>query len=57
MGAAFLCAHAGIDNATIDKSAAYINASLRILRADAKAVVVAAAAAHKAAKVIVNQEE
>lgn len=54
MGAAFLCAHTGIDNATIDNSAAYINGWLRILKADKKAVVVAASAAQKATNLILG---
>lgn len=49
MGAAFLCGIAGIENVTLDNSAAYIEGWLRKLRHDKKLVIVAAAQAQKAA--------
>ena len=49
MGAAFLCGHCGIEQATVENSAAYINGWLRKLRDDHKLVVVAAAQAQRAA--------
>ena len=52
MGAAFLCAEAGIADARIDQSAAYIEGWLRRLRSDKRLVVVAAAQAQKAADFI-----
>jgi antirestriction protein ArdC len=45
MGAAFLCCHTGIENATIDNSAAYIASWLKALKNDPKMVVSAAAKA------------
>ena len=52
MGAAFLCGRAGIDTATLENSAAYINGWLEKLRKDPKVVVIAAASAQKAADYI-----
>jgi antirestriction protein ArdC len=52
LGAAFLCAEAGISNCTIDNSAAYLAGWLRVLRTDKRAVVLAAGAAAKAANLI-----
>jgi len=49
MGAAMLCGVAGIDNNTIENSAAYIGSWLRKLKDDKKLVVLAAAQAQKAA--------
>lgn len=54
MGAAFLCGHAGIDNATIDNSAAYIQGWLKALKDDKTLLVHAAAQAQKAAEYILN---
>ena len=48
MGAAFLCAFAGIENAVIDNSAAYIANWITSLQNDPKMVVQAAGAAQKA---------
>jgi antirestriction protein ArdC len=56
MGASFLCAHCGIEQATIDNSAAYIKGWLRKLRDDPKMVVSAAAQAQKAADFILGQK-
>ena len=52
MGAAFLCGHCGIENATLDNSAAYIDSWRRKLGQDPKLVVMAAAQAQKAADFI-----
>lgn len=48
MGAAFLCAHAGIDS-TLDHSASYINSWIRVLKGDSRLAVQAAGAAQRAA--------
>lgn len=54
MGAAFLCAVAGIDDPTIQNSASYINSWLRFLKSDPKALVVAGAQAQKASDFILG---
>ena len=54
MGAAFLCAIAGIDDPTIQNSAAYIRGWLRFLKSDPKALVIAGAQAQKAADFILG---
>lgn len=51
-GSAFCCATAGLDNSKIDDSASYIGGWLRALKADPKALVVAAAQGQKAADYI-----
>lgn len=56
MGAAFLCGHAGIENKTIDNSAAYIKSWLGRLKNDAKFVITAAAQAQKAVNYILNKK-
>lgn len=56
MGAAYLCGTCGIENKTIDNSAAYIKSWLRKLKDDVKMVVLAAAAAQKASDYILNKE-
>jgi len=56
MGAAFLCGHAGIDNATIDKSASYIGSWLAKLKDDKRLVVHAAANAQRAADFIIGRK-
>lgn len=48
MGAAYLCGYCGIDNATVDNSAAYLKGWLVPLRKDPKLLVLAAAQAQKA---------
>jgi antirestriction protein ArdC len=57
MGAAFLCGFAGIENITLNNSAAYIQGWLNALKDDKKLVIMAAAQAQKAADYIlrVNQ--
>lgn len=54
MGAAYLCGVCGIDNITIDNSAAYIQSWMQVLRNDPKMLVHAAAQAQKAADYIQN---
>ena len=54
MTAAFLCAIAGIDNKTIENSAAYIRSWSKKLKEDKKMVVEAAQKAQKAADYILN---
>ena len=54
MGAAFLCAMAGIEDPTIQNSASYIHNWLRFLKSDPKALVVAGAQAQKAADFILG---
>jgi antirestriction protein ArdC len=57
IGAAFLCAHCGIDNATLENSAAYINAWLERLKVDPRLIVHSAAQAQKAADYILAHNE
>jgi len=57
MGAAFLCAHASITPVTLQNSASYIAGWLKQLRNDKKLVIQAAAAAQKAANLILGQSE
>ena len=52
IGATFLCGFAGIENATIDNSAAYLNGWIARLKGDPKLIVTAAAQAQKAADFI-----
>ena len=54
MGAAFLCAVAGIVDPTIDNSAAYIGGWLSFIKSDPKALLVAGAQAQKAADFILG---
>ena len=54
-GAAFLCAHAGIQN-TIDNSASYITGWLKKLRSDKKLAIIAAAKGQKAADYIMDSK-
>jgi antirestriction protein ArdC len=54
MGAAFLCAEAGISPAVIANEAAYIQGWLGKLRGEKRLVVIAAAQAQKAADYILN---
>ncbi|MDO8508558.1 MAG: zincin-like metallopeptidase domain-containing protein [Nanoarchaeota archaeon] len=56
MGAAFLCGHCGIENRTIDNSAAYIRTWLENLKRDNRLVVQAAAQAQKSTDYILNQK-
>lgn len=54
MGAAFLCGFAGIENRTIDNSAAYIANWLKVLKNDPKLVITAASHAQKACDLILG---
>lgn len=54
MGAAFLCGVAGIENRTVDTSAAYIKGWLKKLKDDPKMVVLAASQAQRAADYILG---
>ena len=56
MGAAYLCATAGVVNATINNSAAYIASWLEKLKNDTKLVVAAAGAAQKSSDYILHRE-
>lgn len=52
LGSAFCCSVLGLDNSLVQDSASYIGGWLNTLKADAKAVVIAAAQAQKAADYI-----
>lgn len=54
MGAAFLSGHCGIENKTLNNSAAYLQSWIKALRSDSKLVIVAAGAAQKAADLILG---
>jgi len=54
MGAAFLCAEAGISPVVLENQAAYIQGWLGKIRGDKRLVVIAAAQAQKAADYILN---
>jgi len=56
MTASFLCGYIGIDTATINNSAAYIQGWIKKLRGDKKLAVIAAAQATKAANYILNRK-
>jgi antirestriction protein ArdC len=56
MGAAFLCAIAGIENKTVDNSVAYLQNWIQKLKGDAKLIVSAATQAQKAADFILNKQ-
>ena len=56
MTAAFLCGHTGIENATLQNSAAYLQSWIRTLRGDRKLAIIAAAQAQKAADYILNRK-
>ena len=55
MGAAFLCATAGIQDPTIENSAAYLQGWLKYLSSDPKALLVAGAQAQKAAGYVLGR--
>jgi len=57
MSAAFLCANAGIENITLDNSAAYIAGWLKKLKSDTKMVVIAAGQAQKSADHILGKSQ
>lgn len=57
LGAAFLCATAGIDNATLENHAAYLKGWLDALKADKRAIVQAAAQAQRGADYVLNVKQ
>ena len=56
MGSAFLCGFTGIENKTINNSAAYLRSWLEVLKEDARLVLVAAGQAQRAADLILNRQ-
>lgn len=54
MGAAFLCGHVGIENTTIENSAAYLAGWLKALKNDKTLLVHAAAQAQRSTDYILN---
>ena len=56
MTAAFLCGHCGIENSTIQNSAAYLQSWIKALRGDKRLAITAAAQAQKAANYILNRK-
>ena len=54
MGAAFLCATAGIQDPTIENSAGYLQGWLKYLSSDPKALLVAGAQAQKGADYVLG---
>ncbi|QDV81246.1 ArdC family protein [Planctomycetes bacterium TBK1r] len=56
MGAAFLCAAAGISPPTIEQSASYLQSWIDVLKGDKRLVVGAAGAAQKAADLILGED-
>lgn len=56
MGAAFLSGHTGIEQVTLANNTAYLASWIRVLKGDAKLVIVAAAAAQKAVDYILNRQ-
>jgi antirestriction protein ArdC len=56
MAAAFLCGHVGIENVTIQNSAAYLQSWIKTLRGDKRLAITAAAQAQKAADYILNRK-
>jgi antirestriction protein ArdC len=57
MGAAYLCEICGIENATIDNSAAYIQGWLKKLKSDKKFIVSASGLAQKAVDYILENQK
>ncbi len=57
MGAAYLCGICGIENATIDNSAAYIQGWLQKLKNDKKFIVMASGLAQKAVDYILDHQD
>ncbi len=55
LGAAYLCAEAGISNAVLPNQAAYVAGWLKKLRDDRKLLIHAAAQAQRAADYILNR--
>ncbi|HSR68786.1 MAG TPA: ArdC-like ssDNA-binding domain-containing protein [Acidobacteriota bacterium] len=57
MGAAFLCGECGIEQSTLENSAAYISHWLQRLKSDPRLAVIAAAQAQKAADFILGRHQ
>ena len=57
MGAAYLCGVCGIENSTIDNSAAYIQSWLNRLKNDNKLIVIAASQAQHAVDYILAHQQ
>ena len=57
MGAAMLCGVAGIENRTLDNSAAYLKTWIERLKSDSRLIVIAASAAQKAADFILSKTQ
>ena len=55
-GASMLCGHAGIEQQTIENSAAYIQGWLKVLKNDQKLAIIAAGQAQRAADFILGSE-
>lgn len=55
-GASMLCGHAGIEQQTLENSAAYIQGWLQVLRGDKKLAIIAAGQAQLAADYILNRQ-
>jgi antirestriction protein ArdC len=56
-GASMLCGFAGIEQETLDNSAAYIQGWLKVLKGDKKLAIIAAGQAQRAADFILNVQE
>jgi len=54
LGSAFLCAKCGIDNTTIENSAAYLQGWIKALKGDSKLIIQAASQAQKAVNLILG---
>ncbi len=57
MGAAYLCGICGIENVTIDNSAAYIQGWLKKLKSDKKFIVQASGLAQRAVDYILEHQK
>ena len=57
LGAAFLCSTAGIDQRTLENSAAYLRGWISALQGDSRLIVSAASAAQKAADYVLGKPE
>jgi len=57
MGAAYLCGICGIENATFDNSAAYIQGWLKKLKSDKKFIIIAFGLAQKAVDYILDHQD
>jgi len=57
MGAAYLCGICGIENSTIDNSAAYIQGWLKKLKSDNKFVIQAASYAQRSVDYILEHQK